>query len=498
MHRKTPILAIAGFALAGTPLLAQQNQESPLSSGASYELLARHSKKFLDAKNGLTANTTPLIQWNQTGGANQKWRIDSLGNNQYRLVGLASGKAVDIKQSGTAANTPAILYDWLGGNNQRFTLQYRGQGYYSLVFVHSGKALGVAANSTSAGASVVQLSNDGATATQWRFLKGPAGYFYVGDEYSTAVKFTGKADLAYGANGKFHFVNNADGNWTAENETFGDPISGVAKALYYKWPISGGPGDYYTYCADEGETFHFTQPVYVAYGANGKFVYKTFGANSTVSFNNATFGDPAVGSQKKGWFKTIAPTVPSPSTGLSDYNLYRFINNHTDYNGTGPAYAYAADIRLFLEKMGGDHFINRFLNGWNGKLYILPFTGDAVGAVARAGGGRVEYDLSIWNANPTNERVGVLIHEFTHLCFRGNITKAFFDEMSADKSKEWHSYAATSRAEFIADGTRWIIGVQGLAARQTIFDRQPSFYLYMVNVHVPYFFKGNWKKLEDD
>lgn len=493
MNKKMSALVLMGGLLLAPSAQAQINPGAPLTSGESYALLARHSNLFLDAKFGDTGNETPLIQWSQTGAGNQMWRLESLGGDQYRLVGLASGRAVDIKEGSTADNKEAILFDWSGSSNQRFSLQHHNSGCYSLVFVHSGKALGVQDGSSVIGASVVQLPNDGSFRTQWRFVKGPAGYLYCGEETQTnPVEFGEKVDLAYGVNGKFHFVNNADGSWKPNNKTFGDPYPGAAKSLYYKRPISGGPGDGYTYCVPEGGVFSFTQPVYVAYGANGRFNYKTLGSNQTISFNNDTFGDPAPSVYKSGWFKTIAPNVPKPVTGLSQENLNRFIQNYTDYNKSGPAYAYEAEIRSFLEKMGGDHFVNRLWTTWNHKLYITP---DYDG-VARAYG-PVEFGLNYWNRSPFEERVGVLVHEFTHVCREGNVTKHFYDAETADSSKVWHGYARTSPAEFIADGCRWILAPSDISQQQTIFDRHPAFYLYMINTFCPDFFTRNWMPRED-
>ncbi len=76
----------------------------------------------------------------------------------------------------------------------------------------------------------------------------------------------------------------------------------------------------YTWCADEGGTYTFSQPTDIAYGANGNYVYKT-GVTGTVTFNNTLFGsDPAPGIQKLGFFKN------GNSDSSSD-----FIMDFTDY-----------------------------------------------------------------------------------------------------------------------------------------------------------------------
>lgn len=52
----------------------------------------------------------------------------------------------------------------------------------------------------------------------------------------------------------------------------------------------------------ENDVFNTNETIDVAYGANGKFVYK-YGVTGQVKFNNATFGDPAPGVRKMGYFK---------------------------------------------------------------------------------------------------------------------------------------------------------------------------------------------------
>ncbi len=63
--------------------------------------------------------------------------------------------------------------------------------------------------------------------------------------------------------------------------------------------------DGYTWCADENGTCTFSQLVDLAYGANGYFNYKV-GFTGTITFNNATLGDPLLGVAKAGYFRVSA------------------------------------------------------------------------------------------------------------------------------------------------------------------------------------------------
>lgn len=65
---------------------------------------------------------------------------------------------------------------------------------------------------------------------------------------------------------------------------------------------------------DENQDFTFPSKVDVAYGADGLFVFRR-GVSGTVTFNNATFGDPNVGTFKGGY---VRPSAPFDVTRLHD------------------------------------------------------------------------------------------------------------------------------------------------------------------------------------
>ncbi|OYV05975.1 MAG: hypothetical protein CFE26_08790, partial [Verrucomicrobiales bacterium VVV1] len=62
----------------------------------------------------------------------------------------------------------------------------------------------------------------------------------------------------------------------------------------------------YIRCATENESYTFSSPVDVAYGAPGGWAYQT-GVSGAVAFNNARFGDPLVGTLKAGYYRTSYP-----------------------------------------------------------------------------------------------------------------------------------------------------------------------------------------------
>ncbi|BDI28032.1 hypothetical protein CCAX7_000830 [Capsulimonas corticalis] len=184
-------------------------------------------------------------------------------------------------------------------------------------------------------------------------LAGVANYSFAANENQT-VSFSAPVDVAYGANSSFFYKYAVSGSFTFNNTTFGgDPIFGVAKAGYSKpfaksvsegnsatfyqpieaaygasghyffnWGVSGPvtftnaawggdpianvakSGYYMPYmlCAGENGAVTFSSPTDLAYGANGHYFYR-HQFTGTITFNNATFGDPLSGSVKWGFYR---------------------------------------------------------------------------------------------------------------------------------------------------------------------------------------------------
>lgn len=94
----------------------------------------------------------------------------------------------------------------------------------------------------------------------------------------------------------------------------------------------GPPG--YTLCAVEGESFTLPAVCHVAYGAQGKFNY-LYGQTGTITFDNATFGDPIGGVVKSGYFKIVTGD-PQSITKLS-WAIQTLLNHLNNTNPLTPA-----------------------------------------------------------------------------------------------------------------------------------------------------------------
>jgi hypothetical protein len=180
-----------------------------------------------------------------------------------------------------------------------------------------------------------------------------------------------------------------------------------------------------------------------------------------------------------------APPAPSP---LSQENLNKFINEHTRYNG-GPATAYTSEIRQFLEKQGGDVYVQKLLQKFPNSMLDITSSYDGVAA---SSGGNTVFSKAFWDANP-GSRVAVLMHEYMHHIDDGKSVESFFNAAKANPAKQWDSYAMTSPAEYIASGFEWIVGNQPYSAteskREAMYRIDPDFYNYMVNTFIPNFYR---------
>jgi len=63
--------------------------------------------------------------------------------------------------------------------------------------------------------------------------------------------------------------------------------------------------------ANENSSYTFTDVVDVAYGESGGYTFRN-GVTGTIAFNNTTFGDPLVGTTKKGFWRPASPFANKP------------------------------------------------------------------------------------------------------------------------------------------------------------------------------------------
>ncbi len=159
----------------GTPVALGTTLPGPSGETATtptaYTLVNRNSGKCLDVEGGNTLDGTNIFQWSCNGGANQKWRLEDLGNDTSRLVNVATGKVADTANCATTDGTDIAQWSWLNNNCQKFRLVYTATGdYVRIVNENSGKVADVANCGTLNGTDVrlwTWLNNN---CQQWRLV----------------------------------------------------------------------------------------------------------------------------------------------------------------------------------------------------------------------------------------------------------------------------------------------------------------------------------------
>jgi ribosomal silencing factor RsfS len=140
-----------------------------------YNLIARHSGKALDVSGASQQNGANVIQWDKTGGDNQKWQLvdtgQILGEGYYQIIARHSGKALDVSGASQQNGANVVQWDKTGGDNQKWQLVDAGGGYYNLIVRHSGKALDVFGASQQNGANVGQWDKTGGDNQKWQLVE---------------------------------------------------------------------------------------------------------------------------------------------------------------------------------------------------------------------------------------------------------------------------------------------------------------------------------------
>jgi GH43 family beta-xylosidase len=159
----------------GTPVALGTTLPGPSGETATtptaYTLVNRNSGKCLDLEGGNTANGTNVFQWTCTGGANQKWRIEDLGDDTSRLVNVATGGVLDTAECSTADGADLRQWSWLNNKCQRFRAVFTASGdYVRLVNENSGKVADVANCGTANGTDVRQWTWLNNACQQWRLV----------------------------------------------------------------------------------------------------------------------------------------------------------------------------------------------------------------------------------------------------------------------------------------------------------------------------------------
>src|SRR5690606_30229615 len=232
------------------------------------------------------------------------------------------------------------------------------------------------------------------------------GYQFAANENETKT-FRRPVDLAYGANGKYHYINDFVGTIRFDNKTFGgDPNEGVTKSGYVKYqnnPEQHGDINDYELIAKEGETKTFKSPVDLAYGAKGKFHFID-DFTGTIRFDNKTFkGDPIDGVAKFGYVKQRS----------NQEQVEQIIDGYKKVATENESRTFHQPVDLAYGANGKYHFINNFTG--TTKFDHKSFNGDPIDGVTKFG-----YAKQL-NNNEHSEQVTQNINDYQRLAVENEV-----------------------------------------------------------------------------
>jgi hypothetical protein len=250
-----------------------------------YQLVAKHSGRCLDVKDGSTANNAILQQWDcyspQTQ-LNQVFTLVPQGNAYYQIVARHSNRCADVDNASQAQGTVVKQYDCIGaGQTNQIWQGVPVEGaYVHFIAKHSGQCMDVQGQQTGNGVPVTQWGCLGNQANQlWTFKsveanQVPVHAFITVDETLNGqpgyITLHGNVDAGgYSLAGKYVNVNFqrevSPGNYqTVENESLHLNLDGSGHYVYYYWGIGTGhwrtrvvfPGDG-PLAKDESEYHYF-------------------------------------------------------------------------------------------------------------------------------------------------------------------------------------------------------------------------------------------------
>ncbi|MFE6195183.1 family 43 glycosylhydrolase [Streptomyces sp. NPDC057838] len=156
----------------GTPVRLGASLPGPSGepSGASttYTVTNRNSGKCLDVAGGSSADGANVAQYTCNGNANQRWRLEDLGDDTHRLVNVATGKVLDTADCSSADGADLRQWSWLNNTCQRFRFVATDGGFVRITNQATGKVADVANCGTADGADVRQWAWLNNACQQWK------------------------------------------------------------------------------------------------------------------------------------------------------------------------------------------------------------------------------------------------------------------------------------------------------------------------------------------
>ncbi len=187
---------------------------------------------------------------------------------------------------------PGFTYLGTEGDSKTFVnkvdLAFGAEGQYNFLYDISGA---VSLNTLTFGDPNVRAAK-----VAYYRPAGPKGFFFSATENSN-VDINSLSIVKFGANGNYTTKFNLQSDISCNVHAFGrDPILGTKKQCFIK-KIATPSG--YSHAANDGDRIKVLKPINVAFGSNGKYIFK-YNVTSNTSCSIAAFGgDPTPGRTKQ-------------------------------------------------------------------------------------------------------------------------------------------------------------------------------------------------------
>jgi len=120
-----------------------------------YRIIAIHSNKAVEVKNGSITEGALLGQNTYSSSSNQHWRITPVSGTDYKIINLRSGKAMDVVGNAITNNALIEQRSYSATDSaQIWSIKDKENGTFNIVGKQSQKALEVASSSTLNGAAM--------------------------------------------------------------------------------------------------------------------------------------------------------------------------------------------------------------------------------------------------------------------------------------------------------------------------------------------------------
>lgn len=320
----------------------------PVKNGHIYQIRNKLSQKLVEAAD---ATAGANVRQNSPNGTNlQKWTATYLGGGYWKFINLGSGKALEVTGYSTAAGGNIIQWNDTGGINQQWRLVPRGPGYAKL-FNN---------NSTNMVLDVVNLSlDDLANIQQWVDLPGANQDWAFDDVTPGEVSGGLIAEYKLDGNDRDNSNHNLHGVTTGTITYAAGRVDGQAAtfngaqsiaipapvdtnfslACWVKTTATGGGAQWYNGMG----LIDAEVP-----GVAADFGLALVGTKAAFGVGNVDFTITSAASINDGLWHHLAATL---DTNTGAMKLY--VDGALQATGTGPAGARIAPAKFYLGSVGG-------------------------------------------------------------------------------------------------------------------------------------------------